>query len=58
MSAASKKTEVNSCWRVLCVMSDFFLPAVSLSGGCDSVALLWLAKNEFSTVTAITVNHK
>ena len=32
--------------------------AVALSGGCDSTALLWLAKNMFSRVTAITVDHK
>lgn len=39
---------------VLCISST----AVALSGGSDSVALLWLAKQVFSDVTGITVDHR
>lgn len=34
------------------------LTAIGLSGGSDSMALLWLAKQLFSNVVGLTVDHR
>lgn len=38
--------------------SSAFLAAVALSGGSDSTALLWLARQAFANVVGLTVDHR
>ena len=36
----------------------WYSTAIGLSGGADSMALLWLAKQLFSNVVGLTVDHR